>query len=308
MSRPATLVVNYNGGEILLKALAALAGAGVSPAEAVVVDNASTDGSGTEAARRFPGLTLLDTGNDSSFAAANNLGLRHLARRGAPESVLFLNNDAFLEAGAATTLSAALDRDPSLGAAAPFITGTDGRVWYAGGDVIWREAGGWLFGHGRPGSPSDRIAARVDFATLCVLLVRWSALATVGLLDETYRFYDEDLDLCLRLRRAGLGIAYEPASGAVHVSGHSTGLRGDSFKYGNMARNRLLTMRKHGTPARWVAFVPWFGLMMAWKSLRFTLRGKPGVAAAIAGGIGRGLVDPFIPIEPLPAGIPEMRA
>ncbi len=298
----AALMVNYNGGDVLLESLASLPAAGVALKDTVLVDNASTDGSHRAANVRFQDLTSVETDKEMSFAGANNLGLRRLAGAGAPEFVLFVNNDAALRPGCAATLREVLDRDRSLGAAAPLILDAGGKVWYAGGDIDWREAGGRLFGQGREDGPEYRRPALVAFATLCVLLVRWEALEKVGLLDESYFFYDEDLDLCLRLANAGYGIAYEPAATAVHRSGYSTAPRGPEFIYRHMARNRLLTMRRHGTPVRWLGFAPRFAAMMAWKAARFLFSARPQAARAIAAGLKEGLTDPLLPIPSLAGG------
>lgn len=295
MSGIAALIVNYNGGKALLDTLASLPGAGVPIKSVVLVDNASTDGSAARAAGRFPGITLLETRDDYSFAAANNLGLNYLSGNRPPKAVLFLNNDVILKPGSVKRLFEALLRDDTLGAVSPIIYDTRGRLWYAGGKVDWREAGGRLYGQGMTDRPVYHRPARVDFATLCVLLVRWNALVAVGPLDETYHFYDEDLELCLRLGKAGFGIGYMPVAEAVHLVGHSTAERGPEFIYHNMARNRLMTMRRYGLPGRWMIFVPYFGAMMAYKAVKFTLRGQPKTAAAIFSGIMRGLRDRPVP-------------
>jgi GT2 family glycosyltransferase len=171
--------------------------------------------------------------------------------------------------------------------------------------VDWKEAGGRLKGFGRPDDQEYHHPDRVAFATLCVLLTRWSALEKTGLLDETYHFYDEDLDFCLRLGEAGYGIAYEPSASAVHMVGYSTALRGPSFVYFNMARNRLMTMRKYGTTGRWLRFLPYFSAMMSWKAIRFLFRGETAAARAIVSGIARGVRDRPLPVPTL---APEMEA
>jgi hypothetical protein len=299
MERVGALVVNYNGEAVLPRCLGALLAEGLAPRGIVVVDNGSTDGSHRRAAEQVPGIVLAETPGQVSFAAANNLGIRRLAETGPPDLVLFVNNDAFLSPGCLARLAAALADDPALGAATPRLVSPGGEIWYGGGEVAWREGGAVFPGRGEAAGPRARRGGRVTAATLCVLLVRWTALERTGLLDESYFFYDEDVEFCLRLTEAGFGLGYVPEAEAVHVGGYSTSSRGEAFVYRNMARNRIVTMRRHGTLPRWLLFLPWFAAMMAWKSLRFTLAGRPGTAAAIAGGLREGLTAPLLPVPTL---------
>jgi GT2 family glycosyltransferase len=224
------IIVAWNAREDLERCLHALT---VSPAaiphEIVVVDNGSEDGTPEMVRARFPAVRLMAIGENLGFAKANNLGIS--ASSG--ELVLLLNPDTLVPAGAVDTLAQRLRATPVAAAAGPRIVDPDQRVELSFGPApgvlgeAYQKSLGALYGAGVPTVRSwvTRRAARerfVDWVSGACLLVRRADAEHVGLLDERYFLYWEDVDFCSALRAQGRRILFTPAAEIVHARGRST--------------------------------------------------------------------------------------
>jgi N-acetylglucosaminyl-diphospho-decaprenol L-rhamnosyltransferase len=221
------IIVSHNTREELLQCLASLAGVSV-PLEIVVVDNASADGSADAVAQLFPQVHLLRNGDNAGFGRANNQGL---AVTRAP-FVLLLNSDAELRPGCLETLVGLLRDRARVGIVAPRTVEADGAVQVSFGTELtplreWRQR---RLVHGVKRRQPAALKAAADAAarehepawvSASCLLARREALAAVGGFDEGYFLYEEDVDLCRRVRRAGWSILFTPAAEAVHHLGRS---------------------------------------------------------------------------------------
>lgn len=232
----AAVVVNYNAGDELRLALQSIAAecSGIDW-EAVVVDNASTDGSASIVSRLSPRAALIANAANVGFGRAVN---QAVAASSAP-LLLLINPDCQLRPGALAALRAVIDADPSCAIVGPKILDPDGSVQgSARGDPDMLTG---LFGRtGQlrtrlPLSPAarrnvvvdDAIASGaestvVDWVSGACMLIRRAALEAVGGFDERYFLYWEDADVCRRLRRHGYQIRYAPGASAVHTVGRSS--------------------------------------------------------------------------------------
>ena len=229
------ILVNFNAGDELRRALQSIADELREKRwEAVVVDNASTDGSQT-IVREFEHATLLANRENVGFARAVNQGL---AATTAPV-VLVMNPDCRLVAGAVARLLAELDRHEACAIVGPRILNPDGSVQgSARGDpdmltgLFGRTA---LLGRLLPWMPSARrnvvsdsairtgqASVVVDWLAGACMLARREALEAVKGFDERYFLYWEDADLCRRLRAAGYHVRYVPGATAIHRVGQSS--------------------------------------------------------------------------------------
>jgi GT2 family glycosyltransferase len=229
------IIVNYNAGRDLALALRSVqTDCAQIPWEAVVVDNASTDGS-TSAVETFPQATLIRNANNVGFGRAVN---QAVALSRAP-LLLLLNPDCQLSIGATATLRAVLDTEPACAIVGPRILDPDGGVQgSARGDPDMLTG---LFG--RTGAlralmpfltvakrnvlVEDAVRSRassvvVDWLSGACLLVRRNAFLAAGGFDERFFMYWEDADLCRRLRGQGCTIRYVPGASAVHKVGRSS--------------------------------------------------------------------------------------
>ena len=237
--RVRVIVVNHNGGAQLARCLAALAAQTLAGFEAVVVDNASTDGSmaalgGLDA--RFSALSLPA---NLGFAAANNL-----AAAGAQAPWLAtLNPDAFAETDWLARLLAAAEAQPE---AAMFgstqLDAADPARFDGTGDAYFFAGFPWRGNHGRAVGPLPDLAE--SFAP-CAAAALWrrDAFERAGGFDERFFCYCEDVDLGFRLRLMGERCLQVGRARVAHVGGGASGGRG-AFSLYHGTRNRVWTMVK----------------------------------------------------------------
>ncbi len=241
------LVVNRDGERWLVRCLASVGDPPPPDVEVVLVDNCSSDGSVELVRRRFPHVNLLENRRNLGFGAANN----QAAAQARGETLLLLNNDAWLEPGCLALLHARLDREPDLGLVAPRLIGPDGRprfVWSPDrsllGEAVQRVRNpfeGTAFNHG----PIDRLMRAVSgpgWYTAACVLIRRSAFDDVGGFDPSFFLYFEDADLCVRIREAGWNLDCELEAVAVHAGGGGKlgGAVADEYR-----RSQLYYYRKH---------------------------------------------------------------
>ena len=223
----AVVVVSWNSRDDLLACLQSLATVSL-PLEVVVVDNASSDGSADAARAASPQALVIDAGENLGFARASNRGWR--ASR-APY-VLFLNPDAVVTPGAVEALQGILETRPDVGIVGPLTRNPDGTPQVSFGPDLtplgeWRQRR--LVRRVRARDP--RALARLEAASSrelepawvsgSCLLARRTLLETLGGFDEAFFLYEEDVDLCLRARRAGARVVFTPAARVIHRLGRS---------------------------------------------------------------------------------------
>jgi N-acetylglucosaminyl-diphospho-decaprenol L-rhamnosyltransferase len=201
----------------------------------VVVDN-----SGNLAAGGLAGAEAINAGSNRGFGAGANLGVGRLGA-GPWDALVILNNDVEVADGFLAAAAEALD-EPGVGAVAGplYLEHVGGRLWYAGGTVSF------LTGTVRQHT-SARLARRrrgVGFFPGAAFAVSPQAWRDVGGFDPGYFLYNEDVDLCLRLRRRGYRLLFTPRMAAVHRLGAVTGSGGRSPLYlEHMAETRLRPFR-----------------------------------------------------------------
>jgi hypothetical protein len=222
------VVVTYNGRGHVERCLEALRRHAGLPHELIVVDNASPDGTADLVASLRPEARLLRNTENRGFGAACNQGL--CAARAA--RVLLVNPDAELQAGALPALTGALDADPRLALVGPRTLDADGTAQLSFGPplTLWHELRRRRFDRAlrarRPWAvaEAEREVSRAHeplwLSASCVL-ARAEALSAVGGFDERYFLYEEDVDLCLRLRAAGFRLRHVPEATVVHLGGRA---------------------------------------------------------------------------------------
>ena len=213
------VIVSFNARADLERCLESLHDARPAAAhEILVVDNGSTDGS-AEAARRWPGVTVVETGANLGFARANNVGIR----AGGGANILLLNSDTIVPAGAIDRLLAELDRHEDVAVVGPRLVDAGGRAELSFGRMIGplnelRQQ--WLV---RSGAVEDLARRRQypDWVSGACLLVRRRDAEAVGGLDERFFMYTEDVDFCAAIRARGRRILFAPVVEVVHLRGRS---------------------------------------------------------------------------------------
>ncbi|MCX7013765.1 MAG: glycosyltransferase family 2 protein [Candidatus Sumerlaeota bacterium] len=226
------IIVNWNAKDYLRRCLASIAAnGGQLTHEAIVVDNASSDGSIEMVETEWPAVRLLQTGANLGFAAGNNIGIR--ASRG--RYLFLVNPDVEILSGCVDSLIAFMDSNPEVGIAGPCVYGRNGArqdsctrfpsLWRSlcrcfGLSTLFRRSA--LF-HGLRSGVDPRKGQRYAEVLYGMFwAVRREALDAVGLLNEEYFMYFEDADWCLRFKRHGWRAAYVPAARVVHYGGASS--------------------------------------------------------------------------------------
>jgi N-acetylglucosaminyl-diphospho-decaprenol L-rhamnosyltransferase len=222
----AVVVVSYNTRELLRECLESVREEG--PAETVVVDNASRDGSPEVVQAAFPEVLLLANAGNPGYGAASNQGI---AACRAPY-VLLLNADTRLRPGTLAVLGRELERHPKAAVAGPLLLNPDGTrqpscfPFLGPFEVLVMNTYlNRLVRLTRRFRPvySKAPAGEVPWVKGAALAIRRTAFEEVLGFDEAYFLYAEEMDLCWRLRRAGWKVRFTPEAEVVHVEGASTG-------------------------------------------------------------------------------------
>lgn len=229
------VIISFQVRDLLERCLSSLARVSTDPTlEIIVVDNASTDGSAEMVRAKFPQVTLIENTTNVGFAAANNQGLNQAHGR----YWMLLNPDTDIPPDAPNPfrqLVAFMDSHPRAGACGPSLFYADGtrqhsafhfpslaQIYIDLFPVNWRLRESSLNGR-YPFSLYERgMPFSIDHPLGAALLVRPEAAQQVGLLDQDYFIYAEEVDWCMRLKRAGWEIWCVPGARIIHHEGRST--------------------------------------------------------------------------------------
>jgi GT2 family glycosyltransferase len=262
VSAPTVVIPNWNGARWLPGCLASLEAQTLQPAQVVVVDNGSTDGSLKLLRTRYPSVRVLKLGGNTGFAFAANFGIEAVRT----ETIALVNTDVELAPDWIKRTSRALDEHPEAASVAcKMLDLGDPGLVYDAGDVLRRDGacvqrGRFCRDDGRYDQPGEVFAACAGAA-----LYRRDAVLSAGGFDDRFFAYLEDVDLGLRLRLAGHTCRYEPAV-ALHAGEGSSGAL-DPPVQAWVERNTLLLVTR-AFPLRWLPFVLYRQLGWAWHALR----------------------------------------
>jgi len=266
------VIVNFNSYGDTADCLRSLESASWPALRVAVVDNGSVDGSGERLRREFPEVTHLRSEDNLGFAAGCNLGIR-VALASAADYICLLNNDTIVESDFLEPLVARAEtgqrRDGETAISGGQPTGTEripviigGKIlydepgaiiWFAGGRIDRRTGLTTHRGQDLPDSQAFSEPMSVDYITGCLFLAPARLFSELGLLDERLFMYGEELDFCLRARRAGYACFYEPASVIRHRVSRSMGGAYRPHYYYYLTRNLLEVYRTHLGAARFSA-------------------------------------------------------
>ena len=258
------IVLNYNGKGFLNSCLSSLASQTYSDFEVIVVDNGSRDGSPEYIEENYPWVRLAKNDENLGFAGGTNVGIR--AAKG--EFVITLNNDSRADSRFIEELIKPM-ADPEVGVCAAKMLFPDGRINSAG-ICISRSGAAWDRGMFEPDRGQYEFVEEVFGACAGAALYRREMLDEIGLFDEDFFLYLEDVDLAFRARLAGWKCLYVPGARVIHHHGGTAGVGSDlAVYYGN--RNivwypikdfpfRLLITSLPFIVARNLAVIPYYAL------------------------------------------------
>lgn len=249
--RVSVVIVSYNARDHLAACLRALqAHAGVEH-ETIVIDNNSSDASRDVVRQTLPSARLVPNDRNAGFAVACNQGI--VASRS--PYVLLLNSDAELQPGTLPHLVDVLDERADVAAVGPRTLNSDGTPQLSWGPALstfseWRQRRKVRAVRARRPDALRLVEAEAreerepDWVSASCLLTRRAALAEVKGFDEAFFLYEEDVDLCVRLRRQGWKVVYTPGGKVVHHLGRSTA-KASRQSYLAYQRSHLYYYYKH---------------------------------------------------------------
>jgi GT2 family glycosyltransferase len=267
----AVIVLNWNGLDDTVECLHSLMRVEYPRCETVVVDNASRQSPRQRIQSEFPSVTYLETEENLGYAGGNNVGIRYALEHG-HDYVFVLNNDTIVEPGFLGPAIAVAESDPAIGVVGIKIMAWDepDRVWVAYGDLTYRHSlvrlvGYYGYDDGRYDQQRD-----VDWIPGTAMLFPRRALERVGLFDENFFAYHEDVDWCTVARERGLRVVFAPNARILHKGHRSSGGRGYVTPRQYLAgRNMVLFVRKH---ARWHQLLRFVGMNLATLPFQFLRR------------------------------------
>ncbi len=266
----AIVIVNYNAGDYLERCLRSLhASRGDIDLDVLVIDNASADGSHLRAVAAHPWARLIEEPVNRFLSPAWNRGIRETRAR----YVLVMNPDVEWWKGTLADYVAVAERYPRAGLVGPLVRNSDGTIYPSGRifPSVVEAVGHAFLGTRRPNNPFtrryhlatwDRRSEReVDWVSGCCMLLPRAALEQIGLFDESFPLYGEDLDIAARLHDAGWGVLLTPEVEILHEAGVSTGRSRGQLTMHSMGIYRYY--RKHRASGRRRVTLP-----LAWLVLR----------------------------------------
>jgi N-acetylglucosaminyl-diphospho-decaprenol L-rhamnosyltransferase len=265
LTRPAAdlsvIIVTWNTRELLSKCLASLPAAvsGLS-VETWVVDNASIDSTVEMVRAQYPEVRVIANRENRGWAEGNNQALEQSEGR----FLLLLNADTEPRPGSLATLVRFLEQHPDVGACGPMLLSGDGSIQGNGRrfPTFWKEfldvnglrhlalgAYSRRFGWGRE---DFEALSEVDEVTGACLLVRRQAVEQVGMLDERFFMFYDEVDWCFRMKAAGWRVFYVPEAQVVHHVAAS--VRQVGFEaYRRLFESQQRYFRKHAAWPTWAA-------------------------------------------------------
>jgi GT2 family glycosyltransferase len=275
------IIVTWNTRELLGACLAALpAAVGELKTETWVVDNASSDGTVAMVRERFPEIQVIANLENRGWAGGNNQALKQSAGR----TLLLLNADTEPRPGSLAALVRFLDEHPDTGACGPMLLFGDGRVQGNGRvfPTFWKEflditglrhlaLGAYIrrFGWGREDFTK---LAEVDEVTGSCLMTRREVVEQIGLLDEQFFMYYDEVDWCCRMKAVGWRVFYVPEAQVVHYVAASAKQIGFET-YRRLFESQRRYFRKHASWPTYLAVLLVGRLGLLTHRLRFLAAG-----------------------------------
>ena len=226
------IIVSWNAKAFLLECLlSVIQETAQYDTEIIVVDNASTDGSAELVKEQFPSVILVSNETNLGFAKANNIGIRQCTGK----YMCLINSDVFVKKECIKQAVQFMDNNTKIGVLGPRIIGADGQVQRScmAFPTLWNTFcralaldslfpksklfGGYLMRYWQ----HDNIQS-VDVINGCFWMVRRAALENVGLLDERFFIYGEDIDWCRRFHDSEWDVVFFPKAEVIHYGGASS--------------------------------------------------------------------------------------
>lgn len=292
--RAAAVVLNYRTPDDTLLAVRSLLASRRPFDDIIVVDNDRRDSTSAVRAalgQGWPQITYLHTGGNLGFSGGMNVGIREAVARGA-DRVLLVNSDVYVPPDCLARLEQSFDAVPHAGIAGPVVLARSEPDRVASLGMSYAPVSGRMR-HCEFGArvvdlelPAGRA---VDGVSGCLMLVKREAFEAAGLFDEDYFFSFEDLDFCLKARRAGFATVLAGSAAVYHEGGRSMGANTPRRLY-FAARNHLLLARRNDPSAGRLASL-YRGCSIVLLNLAHAVRSRGGSLPARLWAVARGTRD-----------------
>ena len=280
----AIIIINWNTYQLTYNCLKSLELCTYKNKTIFFVDNGSNDGSGDKIALEFPEINCINNQKNEGFTGANNKALKVILKQNF-DYVLLLNNDTEVKPDFLSLMEASMDSDNDLAATQPLI------LDFPNKNTIWNAGGSFntFFGlsktrcKGMMYKPNLKIETLTEWISGCCILVKIAVIKEVGLLDNRFFAYFEDVDWSIRMTKLGYKLGVVPKSIIYHQSSGSTKMNNTSNE-GNLSpyahylnvRNHIYLIKKHtfffNSFGCWIYQI----LKITSYSIYFILRGRFG--------------------------------
>ena len=249
----AIIIINWNTYQLTYNCLKSLELCTYKNKTIFFVDNDSNDGSGDKIALEFPEINCINNQKNEGFTGANNKALKVILKQNF-DYVLLLNNDTEVKPDFLSLMQASMDSDNNLAATQPLI------LDFPDKNTIWNAGGSFntFFGlsktryKGMIYKPNLKIETLTEWISGCCILVKIAVIKEVGLLDNRFFAYFEDVDWSIRMTNLGYKLGVVPKSIIYHHSSGST-KRNNTTNEGNLSpyahylnvRNHIYLIKKH---------------------------------------------------------------
>ena len=238
------ILVNWNGKEDTAACLRSLKNINYPNYEIILVDNGSTDNSYDYLKTHFPQITLIENKENLGFAGGCNLGIKHALENGT-EYVLLLNNDTIVKEDFLDKLVTSAEKEKAdLATGKIYYYGRAEIIWGAGGLISLQRGMGCFFGINQKDCGQFDVKKTVTFISGCMMLIRREVFEKIGILDDTYFMYCEDVDFCLRALEENLKLLYIPTSVIWHKKIAATNINHTPFRFYYFVRNSTFIVKK----------------------------------------------------------------
>lgn len=236
------IILNYNNYHDLKNCINSLLHQSL-PAEykleMLIIDNNSRDGSTLKLKSEFPDLSYIFNDENKGFAKGVNQGIKQYLDTS--DYFLLVNNDAELEK---ECLHKLIEEGADITGPTIFYKNKAEKIWQAGG-YYQKSRMNIQSPLKNKKLPKNIGSHKVDFLSGCVLLINKQTIEKIGLFDEDFFFYGEDLEFCLRAKKSDLKIVYSPNASAWHNIEDISQSRTSPFVLNNLAKSYFLIIRKH---------------------------------------------------------------
>ncbi len=247
------VIPNWNGRHMLEVCLPSLFAQDFDDFGVIVVDNGSTDGSADYILANYPGVKVIQLTENCGFSGAVNRGIE----AGTREWVLLLNNDIEMAPNCLTQLANQADSDPLIRMwALKMLSYSDRNVLDGAGDGVLRGGVGYRFGTLEPDSEHYSLKREVFGACAGAALYHRTLFDELGLFDEEFFAYLEDVDFNLRAARAGHRCCYVPGAVVYHMGSATSGSKINKLTVKLTTRNNIFVICKNYSFLMLIRFLP----------------------------------------------------